>query len=362
VRHPSAVVAVGYTGGVRTGYGGGVSRCPPPRLRQALAARRGQARAGSREPRQGEEAPHHPGLTYDCTRGVGRRAPRTPLQRRPCTAGGHPGRGRAPRATRRRAPTTSLPPSGRRYPGGRARLWRGSRRHPPCGSGGPMPSPWLTPGRSPRGRPGVVPTASGRAQRGPGHERLAWVAGDSDRGLTAGPAVEQEGRQPVADVKAVQATREADHGPCEQCPAAFQALREPCHGRSDPTRPHMGRVMAHFASGLGVGGDNAELPQDHREWARWCRHPKGHARRMQGHRHVGGRRVQAGPTLLLALDAHEAHPGLCTAGEVRPYGNAPAPTCQRQARPRRMIMRKARSTKNRSLLLADLECRYLNGS
>jgi hypothetical protein len=175
-------------------------------------------------------------------------------------------------------------------------------------------------------------------------------------------AVQQEVRQHVADVKAVQDTLDADHGPWEQRHAAFQALREQFQGSSDPTRQHMGRVMANFESGLFVGGDNAELPQDNLELERWFRHLKSHERRIHGHRRVGGRLVQEGPTLLLALDAHEANPGLFTARELRPYWNAPAPTCQRQAMHRRTIMRKARSTKNRSILLADLECRYLNGS
>ena len=73
--------------------------------------------------------------------------------------------------------------------------------------------------------------------------------------------------------------------------------------------------MARFAPGLFVGGAEAQMPQDHLALERWLRQPKGHERRMHGHRHAGVRIVQAGPTLLLALDAHLAHPEPFTAAE-----------------------------------------------
>jgi hypothetical protein len=62
--------------------------------------------------------------------------------------------------------------------------------------------------------------------------------------------------------------------------------------------------------------------------------------------------------LLLALDAHVAHPGLFTAEELMPYRTARVPACQREALKRRKIMRKARSKKKRPILLAELERRY----
>ena len=68
--------------------------------------------------------------------------------------------------------------------------------------------------------------------------------------------------------------------------------------------------------------------------------------------------VQDGPTLVLALDAHAAHPGPFNADELLPYRTARVPPCQREALNRRKIMRKARSKKKRPILLADLERRY----
>jgi len=121
-------------------------------------------------------------------------------------------------------------------------------------------------------------------------------------------------------------------------------------------------VMASFAPGLFVGGEEADLPQDNLDLERWFKQPKGHERRIHGHRHAGVRLVQEGPTLMLALDAHLEHPEPFTAVDLWPYRDVPAPTGQRQAMHRRTMMRRARSKKQRPLLLAELERRYLDGS
>jgi hypothetical protein len=126
----------------------------------------------------------------------------------------------------------------------------------------------------------------------------------------------------------------------------------------DPVRGHMARVMLSFLAGLFVGGAKFEAIRDNLDLERWFRLPKSHERRIHGHRHAGVRIVQDGPTLLLALDAHVAHPEPFTAEELMPYRTARSPACQRQAWNRRKIMRKARSKKKRPLLLAELERRY----
>jgi hypothetical protein len=68
--------------------------------------------------------------------------------------------------------------------------------------------------------------------------------------------------------------------------------------------------------------------------------------------------VQRGPSLLLALDAHARHPEPFRAADLAPWLNARAPESQRACQQRRRIMRMARSSKQRPLLLADLERRY----
>ena len=68
--------------------------------------------------------------------------------------------------------------------------------------------------------------------------------------------------------------------------------------------------------------------------------------------------VQQGPTLLPTLDAHLRHPTPITADELIPTRHAIPPTCQRETESRGRIMRRARSTKKRPILLAELERRY----
>jgi hypothetical protein len=138
----------------------------------------------------------------------------------------------------------------------------------------------------------------------------------------------------------------------------FEALIDRFEATEDPIRHHMATVMLSFLAGLFVGDGVYEGVTDNLDLERWFRLPKGHERRIHGHRHAGVRIVQEGPTLVHALDAHVAHPGPFTVDDLLPYRTAREPTCQREALDRRKIMRKARSRKQRPLLLADLERRY----
>jgi hypothetical protein len=120
----------------------------------------------------------------------------------------------------------------------------------------------------------------------------------------------------------------------------------------------MARVMISFLAGLFVGAGRFDEIKDNLDLERWFRLPKRHERRIHGHRHAGIRIVLEGPTLLPALDAHDAHPEPFTVGDLLPYRTAREPPCQTQALNRRKVMRKARSKRKRPLLLADLERRY----
>ena len=126
----------------------------------------------------------------------------------------------------------------------------------------------------------------------------------------------------------------------------------------DPICKQMSRVMLSFKVGLFAGGARGDLPRDNLDLERWFRLPKGHERRIHGRSHAGVRIVQEGATLLLALDAHRHHPQPFTEADLRPYRNAVAPESQREAIHRRKVMRRARSTRKRALLLRDLEARY----
>lgn len=140
--------------------------------------------------------------------------------------------------------------------------------------------------------------------------------------------------------------------------AYFEMLLSAFRDRPSPLNNHLVGLMERFEPGLFVGDDDPALPADNLELEQWFRLPKGHERRLHGHAHAGVRIVYSGPTLLPTLDAHRRHPQPFTAEELIPSCNAQAPTCQCDAEERRRLMARARSRKQRPLLLAELEQRY----
>ena len=165
-------------------------------------------------------------------------------------------------------------------------------------------------------------------------------------------------REYVEDIEKVAATLEPGGESCEHRQEKFEELIDRFERHGDPIRQHMATLMTSFLAGLFVGAGKFEEIKDNLDLERWFRLPKSHERRIHGHRHAGVRIVQDGPTLVLALDAHLAHPGRFTAEDLLPYRTAREPPCQREALNRRKVMRKARSKKQRPILLAELERRY----
>ena len=90
----------------------------------------------------------------------------------------------------------------------------------------------------------------------------------------------------------------------------FEALIDQFEQTDDPIRDGMATVMLSFLAGLFVGEQEYEAIRDNLDLERWFHLPKSHERRIHGHRHAGIRLVLEGPTLVHALDAHAAHPGL----------------------------------------------------
>jgi hypothetical protein len=179
-----------------------------------------------------------------------------------------------------------------------------------------------------------------------------------NRGLDEVQAEQKTIREYVEDIKDVAAALEPGEETCADRQEKFVELIDRFERTEDPIRLHMATVMTSFLAGLFVGEGKFEEIKDNLDLERWFRLPKSHERRIHGHRHAGVRIVQDGPTLVLALDAHAAHPGPFNAEELLPYRTARVPPCQRDALNRRKIMRKARSKKKRPILLADLERRY----
>jgi hypothetical protein len=191
---------------------------------------------------------------------------------------------------------------------------------------------------------------------------LKQLAGCIDRGLETVAADLLEIQGHVEVVRSIAATLDPAQGDCASREGQFTALREQLRSSADSVRQQMGKVLASFLPGLFVGGDVADLPQDNLDLERWFRHPKGHERRIHGHRHAGVRIVLEGATLIHALDIHQRHPEPLAVADLLPYRHATPPASQIQAVTRRCLMRRARSSKKRPLLLAELEARYRDSS
>ena len=187
------------------------------------------------------------------------------------------------------------------------------------------------------------------------------LAGCIDRGLDVSrDALEQVGLY-AQDLQAIDTTlKPSESVTAEERKAQFLLLQEAWQSSTDPVHQHFAKMMSSFEPGLFVGGEAADFPTDNLDLERWFRGPKGHERRIHGHRHAGVRIVRQGPTLMLALDAHVHHEGPFTVDDLEPYRLAGVPQSQQEAVERGKIMRKARSRKKRPELLADLEKRYLN--
>ena len=187
------------------------------------------------------------------------------------------------------------------------------------------------------------------------------LTGCIDRGLDVSrDALEHVGRY-AQDLQAVDATlRPSDVGTAEERKAQFRSLQGAWQSSMDPVHQHFAKMMSSFEPGVFVGGEAADFPTDNVDLERWFKGPKGHERRIHGHRHAGVRIVRQGPTLMLALDAHVHHEEPLTVDDLTPYRLAGVPQSQQEAIERGKSRRKARSRKKRPELLADLEKRYLN--
>jgi len=180
-----------------------------------------------------------------------------------------------------------------------------------------------------------------------------------DRGLNQVKEIQEEIGKQVQDIRSVYETLDPKKDLCDKRQARFNQLKEEFQKDPDPARQQMACVMENWEKGLFAGGDDFGLPRDNLDLERFFKLPKSHERRLHGRAHAGIRIVQEGPSLLLVLNAHLDHPQPLSISDLIPYRDAKIPTCQKEALDRRKIMRKARSKKQRPLLLAELEKRYL---
>ncbi len=150
----------------------------------------------------------------------------------------------------------------------------------------------------------------------------------------------------MQDITRVFETLDPEHGGLTKRQATFRQFMGEFAQSSDPITTTMSDIMKSFEGGLFVGSEDLDIPGDNLDLERWIKKPKGHERRIHGHRHVGIRMVCEGPTLLPALDAHLSRTAPFTAQELLPYVEAKVPESQRRSMERHRIMKKARSKKN----------------
>jgi hypothetical protein len=186
---------------------------------------------------------------------------------------------------------------------------------------------------------------------------LQRLTASIDRGLNLVKDTQAKVRQDVEKIRAVADTLDPANGSLEERRGKFEQLQQQFSQQKDPLALHLVKLMVSFVAGLFVG-PVADMPEDNLDLERWFRKPKNHERRIHGRRHAGVRLVQEGPTLVLTLDAHMHHPEPFVAEDLIPYRAAQPPPSQQAAIACRRIMRKARSSKERPALLADLEERY----
>ena len=171
---------------------------------------------------------------------------------------------------------------------------------------------------------------------------------------------QQQIKEYVNEVKRVEATLDPSKGSVKARKRRFHRLKQRLKGSADAVRLQMAAVMVSFTAGLFCGPEVDQEIRDNLELERWFRLPKGHERRIHGRKHAGVRLVQEGATLMPALDAHKDREEPFKAEELLGYKDAKPPKQEQEAMHRRKVMRRARSKKQRPILLAELEQRYLD--
>jgi hypothetical protein len=187
---------------------------------------------------------------------------------------------------------------------------------------------------------------------------LRRLQGCIDRGLQEVASEQEQIKGHVKEVKRVASTLDPSKGSCQQRKRRFHRLKRRLNNSGEPVRMQMAVVMVAFSAGLFCGAEVDQEIRDNLDLERWFRLPKGHERRIHGRRHAGVRLVQEGATLMPALDAHKDREEQFKPEELLDYKDAKPPKQEQEAMHRRKVMRRARSKKQRPILLAELERRY----
>ena len=188
---------------------------------------------------------------------------------------------------------------------------------------------------------------------------MQQLQGCIKRGLQAVTAEQEQIQEYVHEVKRVEATLDPSQGSVQQRKQRFHRLKRRLKKSGEAVRMQMAVVMVSFTAGLFCGPEVDQDIRDNLDLERWFRLPKGHERRIHGRKHAGVRLVQEGATLMPTLDAHKDREEPFQVEELLDYKDAKPPQQEQAAMHRRKVMRRARSRKQRPILLAELERRYL---
>ena len=209
---------------------------------------------------------------------------------------------------------------------------------------------------------------SGRQKWGPAEDLLNALRGCIARGLAATAEDRAEVVSEMALVRTVAATVDAAGDDYDERLAEFNRLLAEHAASTTEVGQRLAKRMVSWGPGLFIGDGAAErrvtpqgepfLPEDNYEIERAFRLPKGHARHVHGRALAGVALVQRGATLVPTLDAHAAHAAPFNHDDLSPFFGAVEPAAQRDVRRRALVMRKARSERQRPLLLAQLQTRY----
>ena len=197
------------------------------------------------------------------------------------------------------------------------------------------------------------------AKKGGAETHLTRLVACIDRGLEAVASSQETIRGQVKEIRKIAAVVDPQRGPSRLRRRRFRRLQRRLKASPDHLCRQMAVVMAAFVAGLFAGGELVGVPLDNLDLERWFRLPKGHERRIHGHRHAGMRLVQEGATLM---------PGVGRAPRPRGavHGNR---VTVRIGRPNRRTSKRKPSSVGRSCgahdprrnaldLLAELEQRY----
>ena len=108
-----------------------------------------------------------------------------------------------------------------------------------------------------------------------------------DKGLDLVKPEQEAIRLHVATIGEVAATLDPAGGESARRRADFDAIVARLDGDGDQIHEHIVNVMRSFRAGLFAGGDDLDHVPDNLDLERWFRLPKGHERRIHGHRHAG---------------------------------------------------------------------------